>query len=223
MLVVGDKNRAKFFVALIEFILIMFLAEFFLGQIETDGIIEWAILSFVLFFLTSFFTVRYIYKEKLRDYYLEVKYTAKALAMGIIGFFVFVALMWSLVVQLQWASDISVSRWVLGSTGLMIFFDLILVPIIVFSKEFFFRGFLLKNSIAVLGVAGAIILSAVLATGYDLYIAGYLNYRQAVLMLVPNLFLGYLAYVNRSIIVSAIFSWVYILAIDIFFAYKLTQ
>ena len=223
MLVVGDKKRAKLFVVLVEFFLILFLAEFFLSQIETDGVIEWAMLSLVLFFLTPFFTVHFIFKERIKDYFLDLKYSTKALIWGIIGLIVFIAVMWALMVQLQWENDISVSRWVLGSTGLMVFFDVILVPFVVFSREFFFRGFLLKNSRAVLGVIGAIVLSAILSTSYDLYIGGFLNYRQAILILIPNLFLGYLAYINRSVIVSAIFSWVYILVIDLIFAYKLTQ
>lgn len=223
MFVVGDKKKARFFVVMVEFVMVLFLAEFFLGQIETDGIIEWAMLSFVLFFLTSFFTVHFIFKEKVKDYFLDIKYSKKALFWGFIGFLIFIAVMWALVVQLNWQSDISVSRWVLGSVGLLVFFDIVLVPVVVFSKEFFFRGFLLKTSKGVIGIVGAIVLSAILSTVYDLYVGGFLNYRQALLMLIPNLFLGYLAYINRSVIVSALFSWVYILVIDLIFAYKLTQ
>lgn len=223
MFVVGNKNKAKFFVVLVEFILIALLADFFLSQIETDGVIEWALLSVILFFLTSYFTVHFIFKERIKDYFLDLKYSNKGLFWSFVGFITFVAVMWALVVQLQWESDLSVSRWVLGSTGLMVFFDVAVMPFVVFSKEFFFRGFLLKTSKAVIGVIGAIILQAVLATGYELYIGGFLNYQQALLILIPNLFLGYLAYINRSIIVSALFSWVYILAIDLIFAYKLTQ
>ena len=91
MFVVGDKKKARFFVVMVEFVMVLFLAEFFLGQIETDGIIEWAMLSFVLFFLTSFFTVHFIFKEKVKDYFLDIKYSKKALFWGFIGFLIFIA------------------------------------------------------------------------------------------------------------------------------------
>jgi len=223
MFVVGDKNKTKFFLVLIEYVMVILLAGFFLSQIETDGLIEWALLVFVLFFLTSYLTIRFILKESVKDYFFDLKYSTKGFVLGIIGLMIFVAVMWVFVVQFNWESDVSVSGWILGNTGMMVFFDIVLVPLVVFSKEFFFRGFLLKISSAVMGVVLAIIFQAVLATYFEIYIGYYLNYRQVILLLIPNIFLGYLAYVNRSMIVSAIFSWIYILALDLIFAYKLSQ
>lgn len=223
MFIVKDKKRANFLIAIVEFFLIAIIAEFFLLQIETDGVIEWAFLSFVLFFLTSFFTIKYILKGKTKDYFLSLDLKKWGILKGLLGLLVFVAVMWALVVQLEWQSSIPVSNWILGSTGLMIFFDIVIVPIVVFSKEFFFRGFLMKTSAALFGIFWAILLQAALATAYDVYISGLIDYKHVALLFIPNIFLGYLAYVNRSIFVSALFSWIYILVIDFIFAYKLTQ
>ncbi|MEA1925935.1 MAG: hypothetical protein U9M90_01670 [Patescibacteria group bacterium] len=223
MLIVKDKNKAKFLIVLIEYVLIVLLAKFFVSNIKTDGVVELAFLSFFLFFLTPLFTIRYIFREKTSDYFLCLNFIKKGILKGILAIAVFVAVMWVLVVQLDWEKYMSVSKWILGDKDLMIFLEITAIPIIVFAKEFFFRGFVLRSFAGVAGVAGAIVLQAMLVVLCAIYIGVFPGVRQAILLFIPNLFLGYIAYVNRSVIISSFLSWGYILLIDLVFAYKLTQ
>ena len=83
--------------------------------------------------------------------------------------------------------------------------------------------FVLKSFAGVTGVTSAIVLQAVLIMLFAAYVGVFPGVRQTILLFIPNLFLGYIAYVNRSIIISSFLSWGYILLIDLAFAYKLTQ
>ncbi len=223
MLIVKNKNKAKFLIVLIECVLVALLAKFFVSSVKTDGIIELAFLSFALFFLTPFFTVKYIFREKVSDYFLCLNFIKKGILKGIFAIAIFIAVMWTLVVQLDWGGYILVSKWILGDKDLMIFFEITAIPIIVFAKEFFFRGFVLKSFTSVTGVTSAIVLQAILTVLCTVYVGVFPGVRQIILLFIPNLFLGYIAYVNRSVIISSFLSWGYILLIDLVFAYKLTQ
>lgn len=221
MFIVRDTRKAKFLVALIAMMLVVLLAGFFLAQVRTDGVIEWAILSFALLFLTPYFIIKTVLKESVKDYYLCFEINWKSIFWSLVGVGIFVVLIWALVVQLGWRGDMPVSRWILGSTGLLIFIDLVLVPVVLFAREFFFRGFLMKIFSETIGVVGAILLQGLLATVYVIHLEGYQNYHYTILLLIPNILLGYVAFVNKSVIVSAIVSWIYVLAVDFFVVYKL--
>lgn len=227
MFVIADKKKTELLLVLVGFVVITLLIEFFLSKIETDGVWEWALLSIVFFFFTPLFIVKKLWKKPLKEYYLSLDVSKKAIFVSLAAVLIYVAAMWLLVVQLNWKGHLTVSRWVLGSTGFLLFVDLAVTPFVIFAREFFFRGFVLKSAVGVFGVVGAIVFQAVLATGYDVYIGGFSDWvgawPQLALLLFFNAMLGFVALASRSIVVTSIISWAHILFIDLFFAYQLSS
>ncbi len=226
MFVIRDRGKTELILVLIGFVIIVLIIEFFLSKIETEGVWEWLLLSMAFFFVTPLFVITKILKRSPKEYFLALDITKKALLLTFLGIVIYVATLWLLVVQLDWKGHLTVSRWVLGSAGFLLFVDLAITPLVVFAKEFFFRGFILRSALPVLGAVGAIIFQAVLFLGYELYISGFpewlVLWPQIVLLLFLNVMLGFIAWVNKSIVISALISWIHILAIDLFFAYQLT-
>jgi len=226
MFVIRDRKKTELILVLFGFVIITLIIEFFLSKIETEGVWEWMLLSVAFFFATPFFVITRILKRSPKEYFLALDVTKNALLLTPLGVGIYVAVLWLLVVQLNWKGHLTVSRWMLGSAGFLLFVDLIIMPLVVLAKEFFFRGFVLKSALPVLGVTGAIIFQAVLFSGFELYISGFsewlVAWPQIVMMLFLNVVLGFTAWINRSIVISALISWVHILAVDLFFAYQLT-
>lgn len=226
MFVVRDRKKTELILVLVGLVVITLIIEFFLSKIETEGVWEWLLLSVAFFFATPFFVITRMWKRSPKEYFLALDVTKKAFLLTLLGIVIYVAVLWLLVVQLNWKGHLTVSRWVMGSTGFLLFVDLIAVPFVVFSREFFFRGFVLKSALPVLGIAGAIVFQAVLFSGYELYISGFSEWLSAwpqiVLMLFLNVVLGFIAWVNRSVVISALISWIHILTVDLFFVYQLT-
>jgi len=134
---------------------------------------------------------------------------------------IFIAVTSVFVVKLDWQDSLRVSSWVIAKdVKLMLFVNLLIVPIVVFSKEFFFRGFVMKRLMPIVGVAGAIVTQALLFLVYELGTGGMISWKSMVLILIPNLCFGIIAYKNKSILISTILHWVYLLTIDIYFYYQ---
>ncbi|MEA2006772.1 MAG: hypothetical protein U9O20_01250 [Patescibacteria group bacterium] len=227
MFIIADKKKTELLLVLIGFVVITLLIEFFLSKIETDGVWEWALLSMVFFLFTPLFIVKKLWKKTFKEYFLSLDVSIKAIVISLTAVLIYVAVMWLLVVQLNWRGHLTVSRWILGSTGFLLFVDLVVMPFVIFAREFFFRGFILKSAVGVLGMVGAIVFQSILATGYDVYIGGFSDWvgawPQIVLLLFFNAMLGFVALVSRSIIVTSIISWAHFLFVDLFFAYQLSN
>lgn len=216
------NQKVLLVIALLNLVLAIFLTKLFLEDVKAGGIIEWVTVSFVLLFISPLLIVKKIFEEDVKDSFLKFDFNTKSIAYTIFIFLFFVAAIGILVLKLGWQNDLRISSWMLAEDAkLVLFIDLIALPVVIFSKEFFFRGFLLKRFLTVTNVFWAILFQAILFVVFELALGGEMvSYKNMILLLIPNIVFGFIAFKNKSVFISTIFHWVYLLILDIYFYYK---
>ncbi|MBT3356354.1 CPBP family intramembrane metalloprotease [bacterium] len=217
----SKKDRFLLLVTLVNLVLVIFLTNLFLEDVRAGGVLEWMVISIFFLFVSPLFIIKKIFEEKPKDYFLQISLNVKDVIFSLWMIVIFIAVTSVFVVKLDWQDSLRVSSWVIAKdVKLMLFVNLLIVPIVVFSKEFFFRGFVMKRLMPIVGVAGAIVTQALLFLVYELGTGGMISWKSMVLILIPNLCFGIIAYKNKSILISTILHWVYLLTIDIYFYYQ---
>lgn len=219
-----EKNKGIFIaVALINLVIVVFLTNLFLENVRVGGIFEWMIVSIFLLFLTPFFIIRNIFKQKPGDYFLKSRLNTRSIIVSLLGIVAFVAVMGLLVVKLDWQENLRVSSWIMAEdVRLMLFVNLFILPVVIFAKEFFFRGYIMKTLSFIMGIYLAIIVQAFLFLAYEIGTTGMISGKSMALILIPNILFGFIAYKNNSIFASTVVHWIYLLILDIYFYFKFT-
>ncbi len=208
-------------IVLLNFLLVILLTNLFLKDVRAGGIWEWMVISALFLFISPFFIVKKIFNENTDEYFLKFNPDYKEIIYSIFIASFFVAVMCLFVVKLNWLNSLRISSWVLAEdVKLMLFVDLLILPVVVFSKEFFFRGFILKRLLSLTNVFSAIVIQAILFLIFEIGTGEMISWKSMLLILFPNILLGFLAYKNKSIVVSTVFHWVYLLILDIYFYYQ---
>lgn len=219
------KNKSIILgIVLVNLIIVIFLTNFFLENVKAGGIFEWMIVSIFLLFFTPLFVIRNIFKQKLADYFSKSQLNARNIAASLLGIIAFVAVMGILVVKLNWQESLRISSWTMAEdVRLMLFVDLFILPIVIFTKEFFFRGYIMRTLNSIMGVYLAIIAQAFLFLVYEIGTTGMISGKSMILIIIPNILFGFIAYKNNSIFVSTVVHWVYLLILDVYFYFRFTS
>ncbi len=219
------KNKKNIiFVILVNLILVIFLTNFFLEDVRAGGFFEWMITTVFLLFIAPFFIIKNIFKENPKEYFLQNNLNFKNLMTSLGITIIFFAVIVLFVLKLNWQENIRVSSWVIAKdVKIMLFVDLFILPFVVFAKEFFFRGFVMKGLTSVMSIFYAIITQAFLFLVYELGTTGMISGKSMLLILMPNILFGFIAYKNKSIFVSTAFHWIYLLILDIYFYSQFTS
>jgi membrane protease YdiL (CAAX protease family) len=224
MIQVKDKKKFELVLAVFYFLIAVFLIDFFLTKTNTNGVWEWAFVCILFFFIAPAVLTKFVFLKKLKEQYFSFSLTKKSALRSGVGLFLVVAIACPFVLYLDWKQYVSVSRWALGGTDFLLFIDLTLTPLVLFSKEFFFRSFMLKKFIPVLGICGAIFSQSLLSVFFESYLSGFhVAWQQIVLLFVITSFLGYISWINKSVFFSTLLIWVYTIVIDLFFIYQKTN
>jgi membrane protease YdiL (CAAX protease family) len=226
----GQKKDWQFLVvSLVQYAITLIALDFFLAQISLQGAgaaLEKAVVLGILFFALPLATVVTIFGENprklLRGHFsLRSVLVAMAVLLGLIGLAVV------FMVKFQGEKYLTASPWVTGSLGLFLFLELTLLPVIVFSQEFFFRGFLLGKLKATLGAPLAILAQALLFVGMEVFLSRGDLAQNGILwiflgvILVLNLIFGVVAYWAKSFFYSGLIYWMYLFFIDLLVFYQL--
>ncbi len=212
------NKKILFLIILVNLGLVIFLTNFFLRDVKLGGIFEWMITSIFLLFVAPFFIIKKILKENPKEYFLKSKLTLKSVGVSLIAMVIFIALMTLFVVKLNWQESLRISSWIMmKDVKLILFVDLFVLPIVILAKEFFFRGFVMKGLTSIMGASFAIIAQAFFFLFYELGVGGMISAQSMLLIIIPNIFFGFIAYKNKSIFVSTVFHWIYLLILDIYF------
>ena len=212
MLRIKDRSKTEFILALMYFVIAILFFDFFLMKVHTEGVWEWFLTSLFLFLFAPLALIKFVFRGKVGEYNLSFRFSKKTLLFSLAGLLVYVALAGVIVIYFEWNKYIPISRWALGGTSFLLFVDLALTPFVLFAKEFLFRGYILKSAMPILGIAGAIFLQAILNIFLDAYLTSYtIAWQQVVLMFITFSFLGYIAWQNKSVIVSFLLVWVHVL------------
>jgi membrane protease YdiL (CAAX protease family) len=220
------NNKEKILIVLLEFCLIIGAQWLILSSIEnSNGIWEWIISSAVLFGIMPILTIKYFFREGLSNYFIKARNEKEGnllLFLTSIGFF---GLMTLGVVKLNWQEFIPVSRWLIsGDIYLVLFIDLLLMPMVIVANEIFFRGLMMVSFAKWLGIPAGIVLqslAAIFSTSFFLENIKDIEVEKIVILFVFNLFLGYICFKKRSIFVSAFIHWLFYLAIDSIVLYQI--
>lgn len=222
---IAKKEKIFLSIVLINFVLVVYLTNFFLTSVRAGGIWEWMIISVLFLLVTPVFVVEKIFRRKAKNYFLQFIPNTKVILPAVLFFGFFVGIFSFFVVKLNWQNSLRVSSWVMAEdVKLMLFIDLFILPIVIFSKEFFFRGFVMKSLIPVMGILSAILIQALLFLVYEMgvEVGEIISWKSMILVLLPNIFFGTMAYRSKSIILSSIFHWIYLLILDIYFYCQFT-
>ena len=199
-----------------------------LRRVETNGIWEWFLALGGLFMVMPLLTIKKTFREPLRNYFITAKIKRKRIIISFLYFLVLLILSGLLVWRLHKTGNLPTMPWSLGGIRMIIFFDIFfLLPMVIF-EEIFFRGFILgsflprgdkkKNIIMILS---ALLLQATMAMAYAFWLKGIKDEIILAGFFLLNLFLGWSAYFNRSILASAFFSYLVRVLIDAIIVYRL--
>jgi membrane protease YdiL (CAAX protease family) len=113
--------------------------------------------------------------------------------------------------------------WFLKDWGVIFFLNLILIPIILFSQEFFFRKFLIKNLKENFSIKVTLILQASFFVIFEMLFFEIFTWQFIVFNFILALILGFFYLQTRNIWYSFLVRWGLILILDGAVLYKIQQ
>lgn len=224
------NNREKILIVLLELGLIaggqwFVLANFGTGNnSDTNGIWEWILSSVVLLGVVPILTIKYFFKESLAKYFVTVQGEKGGWLSLIFSSLVFFGLMALLMIKLNWWESTPISVWLLsGSIGVIVFVDFLLMPFVILANEIFFRGFVMVLLASWLGSWRGIFIQAVLATFYKVFFLKGFQLDKITMLLLLNIFLGYICFRKRTVFASAVVNWLIYVSVDLAVFYQVYQ
>ena len=205
------KIDSRALIIFLEVLLVYLGFWFMFKNLNTDGIWETVLLNIFFFLiLPNFFWGRKQAKENIGNN------PRKWLIWLEIGGFLVV---FSLLVKLGELSFLKLNYlsridWYIGDWSAIIFLDLVLLPIILFSQEFFFRKVLIEELAKSFILRGAILAQAILFAVFETLFFEIFDWRFVLFNLILGVFLGYIYHKSEFIWYSLIARWLMILILD---------
>lgn len=218
------RNNNSLIFALLTLALVFFFRFFLKEDFQQRDFWKIFIFYFGAFFLLPWGVIRFIYRERLENFFLkrnalkEMEEKKKYFFWIIfwIGVFLLVMLKFG-----QW-KEFPVSSWILGRWDLVIFLDLSFLPLILFFQEFFYRGFVLKTFSEKMGPWWAIGGQAGLAIMFDLLFVRRFFLVSGLLFLFYY-FLGWVSLKNKNFLASWWVIFFVSLIFDAVVRYKISE
>lgn len=218
-----SKKNQKIIIAFLTALLILLSQWFIFKKINIgNGIWGWFFSLIFLFFLLPAFIIKYVFNEKIKDYNLTFKIPKKQFWRIMVEIILFFGIILFFVLKFHLKGYLLTSFWVLESVDLVLFVDFLLLPIMIVSQEFFFRGFLLEVFRRSMGIFLAVLFQAILFLIYILIFRENLQWQTILLYGLFNVFLGWVVIRSRSIFVSALISWLVSVSISVFILYQIS-
>jgi|GEM_PF-1602191 len=206
-----NKNAQIVF---IETFLIFISFWFLLKGLKTDGIWETVALSFLFFFVFPFL----IYKQR-KEEFAVLKISSKEKVKKIIQVFGILVAFWAFVSWLpSWSflkmNPLSRVEWFVGDWWVLVLLDLILLPVILFSQEFFFRKFLMSELKKNFSRKLVLIIQALIFVAFEILFFGVFSWQFILLNFFLALLWGGFYLKTRSIWYSFFARWGLILILE---------
>ncbi len=209
-------------IVLIEVSLIYLGFWFLLNNLTTDGIWETVFLN-LLFFLVF---PGLILKQKLKDQLGFLKNNSKInikVGLQILGVQILVLILVINFLPFLKLNYLSRIDWFLNDWWAIFFIDLILLPIILVSQEFFFRNFLINKLTEIFSIKIALIIQAGFFVFFEVLFFEIFNWQFILFSYLLALFLGSLYIQTKSIWYSFFTRWFLILMLDGIILYKIQK
>jgi membrane protease YdiL (CAAX protease family) len=212
------KIKPENLIIFIKILLIYLGFWFLLKNLKTDGIWETVVLNFLFFLILPLF----LFKERLSGLFFKnnwsINFQVGALWL-IFGLVVFNLDSFSFL-KINYLSRMD---WFLKDWGVIFFLNLILIPIILFSQEFFFRKFLIKNLKENFSIKVTLILQASFFVIFETLFFEIFTWQFIVFNFILALILGVFYLQTKSIWYSFLVRWGLILILDGTVLYKIQQ
>jgi membrane protease YdiL (CAAX protease family) len=218
-----SKKKQKLIVTFLTLTLILFSQWIVFRKIEiSDGIWGWFFSAIFLFFLLPVVVIKYVFNENIKDYNFSFKLKKEQVWRILLELVLFFGIILFFVLKFNLKGHLLTSFWVLEKIDLVLFVDFLLLPIIIISQEFFFRGFLLEIFRKNFGIFLGVLFQAIVFLFYIAMFRENIQWQTLLLYGVFNMFLGWLVIRSRSIFVSATVSWIVSVSISIFVLYQIS-
>jgi membrane protease YdiL (CAAX protease family) len=212
------KIKPENLIIFIKILLIYLGFWFLLKNLKTDGVWETVVLNFLFFLVLPLF----LFKEKLNGLFFKnnwsINFQVGALWL-IFGLVIFNLDSFSFL-KINYLSRMD---WFLKDWGVIFFLNLILIPIILFSQEFFFRKFLIKNLKENFSIKVTLILQASFFVIFEMLFFEIFTWQFIVFNFILALILGFFYLQTRNIWYSFLVRWGLILILDGAVLYKIQQ
>ena len=211
----NQKNSIIF----IEVLLIYLGFWFLLNSLSTNGIWETVVLNLLFFLILPNFLLKRNFEKE--DEGLIQEWLVW-LQVGV-AVLIFAGLLWFGDLSFLKLNYLARTDWFVGDWWAIIFFDLIFIPIILFSQEFFFRGFLTKEFSVIFSNKASIVIQAVFFVIFEMLFFEVFVWQFVLFNFVLALFLGFLYSQTKSVWYSFATRWLIILLLDGSILYKIQQ
>lgn len=223
MLKIDHRKKFNLLVALGATSLVFVLKIVLFSYIETSGIWESLIFSIVAFLIFPFFLIKFVFGERASDYNFKFQIIGKNAIWTILTIAMLASVVIFCVVKFDWDRFLIVSNWIVGGRGIMLFVDIVLLPVIIFSQDFFFRGFLLESLGGYWNKIVSILAVSFLYTAFFYFGDKDLIGLRFAFLFSINIFLTIITKLNKSIFPSALLMWAYLLSIDLLILQRILE
>lgn len=103
---------------------------------------EWFWINLILFFLFPFLIIRFLLKEKTKDFGLTLGNVRVGIILAAVATFLLTALNYFLMTKPEWRNSFYLYPPIAGNFWIFLWFEIIVAGSVFFAREFFFRGFL---------------------------------------------------------------------------------
>lgn len=212
------KLNQNIFVVFIKVLLIYWGFWFLLNNLKTDGIWETVILNLIFFLVLPWLVL----KEKIVELKFKNNWLINFQILILWLFFGFIVLKLNSLsfLKLNYLARVD---WFLGDWWIILFSNLILIPIILFSQEFFFRNYLIKKLKLSFSNTGGLIIQAGLFVIFEMLFFEIFIWQFIIFNFILALILGSFYLQTKNIWYSFLMRWGLILILDGTILYKIQQ
>lgn len=187
-------------------IVLVFLGQwYFLSKIGSKlDLIKLVLGDIFLFLILPIFIIKKFFKEKISDYNLRedlLKDNQIKLILIVEGL-LFSGILYAFMIKLGWIDYFKIYLQPESSWGVILLIEFLIIPLIIFSEEFFFRGFLLKKTWDYYGIFWALIIPVVASLIYVLILNSSISWQLIVMLFFINLFLNWMIIQCQNILIS---------------------
>ncbi len=218
--ILNKKNQ--FYVTLLISVIIIGLQWLLMRDVKTNGVWEWLLSSLFLFFILPIIVIKFYFKENLSSFHLSFNFGLREILTTLISGGIFIGIFLLLMVKFSWYENFPFSDFYLGDKNVFLFICFLISPLVIFFRQFFFLGFLLKSAEKVVGAwRGVIIFFIFLFLAF--FISGK-DFSVVVfsLTLFVNIFLAWLVLRTRTVILTSLVAWIISMVIDFTIFYQIS-
>lgn len=225
---IGFKKEKSIKVVITQIVLTWVVFWVAFSSINTEGV--WEIMSIYLVFLLflPILVSRFFYENNFLFEIFKGKVDKWVLLRVLIQSVIFFGVMFAIVLKLNLTDNVMLNffarkEWYLEGVSVIVFVNLIFLPVALFCQEIYFRGFIMNFLQKRLSRLNTLFLQAVIFVSFNALIFGSFDWIFLIMSFLWALFLGLLFLQTGNVLVSFAVSWIFIFITDGILLYYIEQ